>query len=200
MKTRSAKHLRSLCVLCWAILAPGLLSAAQTAPGLALQLYAGMSITGSVGTVYSVEYVTDLAQTNNASAWRCLEFLQLPASPYLWADKSAPATGKRFYRAVRFVAPGNLVHCSLGEAPSGGQELGLGQAESEVDPLIGWFSEPGVGGDLSPDLWEQGPADELGGALAPVDPAQLVVGSVSLRVVGIFAATVGFATDVVLLG
>jgi len=24
----------------------------------------------------------------------------LPASPYLWADKSAPATGKRFYRAV----------------------------------------------------------------------------------------------------
>ncbi len=38
-------------------------------------------------------YVTDLAQTNNASAWRCLEFLQLPASPYLWADESAPATG-----------------------------------------------------------------------------------------------------------
>jgi hypothetical protein len=46
-----------------------------------------------------VEYVTDLTQTNNASAWRCLEFLQLPASPYLWADKSGPATGKRFYRA-----------------------------------------------------------------------------------------------------
>jgi hypothetical protein len=62
-------------------------------------MYAGLSITGTVGTVYSVEYVTDLTQTNNASAWRCLEFLQLPASPYLWADKSGPATGKRFYRA-----------------------------------------------------------------------------------------------------
>jgi formylglycine-generating enzyme required for sulfatase activity len=56
--------------------------------------------------VYSLEYVTDLAQTNN---WRCLEFLQPPASPYLWTDKSAPATGQRFYRAVVFAAPTNLV-------------------------------------------------------------------------------------------
>ena len=59
-----------------------------------------------MGTVYSVEYVTDLAQTNS---WRCLEYLQPPASPYLWTDKSAPATGQRFYRAVVFAAPTNLV-------------------------------------------------------------------------------------------
>jgi formylglycine-generating enzyme required for sulfatase activity len=78
---------------------------AQT-PGLNLQLYAGLSINGAVGTIYSVDYVTDLAQTNS---WRCLEFLQPPASPYLWADKSAPATGQRFYRAVAFAAPTNLV-------------------------------------------------------------------------------------------
>jgi len=82
---------------------------AQTTPELAIQLYAGLSITGAVGTVYSVEYVTDLAQTNTASAWRSLELLQLPASPYLWADKSAPATGKRFYRAVAMEAPTNMV-------------------------------------------------------------------------------------------
>jgi len=68
---------------------------AQTPAELDIQLYAGLTITGAVGTVYSVEYVTDLAQTNNASAWRSLEFLQLPANPYLWADKSAPATGRR---------------------------------------------------------------------------------------------------------
>jgi formylglycine-generating enzyme required for sulfatase activity len=82
---------------------------AQTPAGIDLQLYAGLSITGAVGTIYSVECVTDLAQTNTLSAWRCLEFLQLPASPYLWADKSAPATGKRFYRAVEFPAPTNTV-------------------------------------------------------------------------------------------
>jgi hypothetical protein len=56
-------------------------SSAQSSADLDIRLYAGLTITGSVGSVYSVEYVTDLAQTNNASAWRCLECLQLPASP-----------------------------------------------------------------------------------------------------------------------
>jgi len=44
---------------------------------LDLQLYAGLTLTDAVGTVYSIEYVTDLAQTNNVSAWRGLEFLHL---------------------------------------------------------------------------------------------------------------------------
>ena len=106
MKKPSSKHLRSLAVLCWAIWALGPQASAQTLPVLNRQLYAGLSITGAVGSVYSVEYVTDLARTNS---WRCLEFLQLPASPYLWADKSVPATGRRFYRAVAAVAPTNMV-------------------------------------------------------------------------------------------
>ena len=38
----------------------------------------------------------DLDQANTPSAWRCLEYLQLPASPYLWADKSRPVTGLLF--------------------------------------------------------------------------------------------------------
>lgn len=62
-----------------------------------------------MGTVYSVEYSTDLALSKNPTAWRCLEYLQLPASPSLWADKSPPATGKRFYRAVVMTAPTNMV-------------------------------------------------------------------------------------------
>src|SRR5882672_2494151 len=84
-------------------------ASAQTLVGLDIQLYAGLTITGAVSSVYQIQYVTDLAQTNNASAWRCLEFLQLPASPYLWADKSAPATAQRFYRASVFAAPTNMV-------------------------------------------------------------------------------------------
>jgi len=97
MKTRSSKLVRFLSLLCLALWVAAPRTSAQTPPVLNAQIYAGLTITGTVATVYSVEYVTDLAQTN---AWRCLEFLQLPASPYLWADKSAPATGKRFYRAV----------------------------------------------------------------------------------------------------
>jgi hypothetical protein len=41
----------------------GLQVVAQTPPVLNLQLYAGLSITGAVGAVYSIEYVTDLTQT-----------------------------------------------------------------------------------------------------------------------------------------
>jgi hypothetical protein len=126
MKTNSSKHVPFLSLLCCAIWAVGPRASAQTPAGLDLQLYAGLTITGAVGTVYSVEYVTDLAQTNNASAWRCLEFVQLPASPYLWADKSAPATGKRFYRAVEFAAPTNLVFIPPGTSR-------MGSPTNEVD-------------------------------------------------------------------
>jgi len=78
--------------------------------------------------VYSVEYVTDLAQTNTPSAWRCLEYLQLPASPYLWADKSTPVTGKRFYRAVTMEAPTNMVFIPPGTCR-------MGSPTNEVDRL-----------------------------------------------------------------
>ena len=128
MKTRSSKHVRFLSVLglglaVWAV-APR--AAAQTAAGLDVQLYAGLTITGAVGTVYQMQYVTDLAQTNTPSAWRCLEFLQLPANPYLWADKSAPSIGKRFYRAVVFAAPTNLVFIPPGT-------FRMGSPTNEVD-------------------------------------------------------------------
>src|ERR1700674_4350146 len=93
-----------LWVMALLLLAPSRASA-QTPPGLNLQLYAGLSITGAVGTVYSVEYVTDLGQTNS---WRCLTFLQLPATNYLWFDPTAPATGQRFFRATQFNASSNL--------------------------------------------------------------------------------------------
>ena len=38
-------------------------TSAQTPAGIDLQLYAELTITGAIGTVYSVEYVTDLAQS-----------------------------------------------------------------------------------------------------------------------------------------
>jgi formylglycine-generating enzyme required for sulfatase activity len=100
-------------------------------PVLDVHLYAGLSITGAVGAVYSIEYVTDLAQSNTASAWRCLEFLQLPASPYLWADKSAPATGTRFYRAVVFAAPTNLVFIPPGTFRMGSPTNEVGRDTNE---------------------------------------------------------------------
>ena len=82
---------------------------AQTEVGLSLQTYAGLSITGAVGKVYTVQYNTDLAQ---ADGWRGAGVVQLASSPYLWFDGSAPATGRRFYRAV--AGPTNLVWLPAG--------------------------------------------------------------------------------------
>jgi len=81
--------------------------------------------------VYSIEYVTDLAQTNTPSAWRCLEFLRLPTSPYLWADKSAPVAGKRFYRAVVMEAPTNMVFIPPGTFRMGSPTNEVGRYDNE---------------------------------------------------------------------
>ncbi len=126
MKTSSSKLVWRPSILFLTLWALAPRAIAQTPPTLGLQWYAGLTITGAVGTVYSIEYVTDLAQTNTPSAWRCLEFLQLPASPYLWADKSAPAIGRRFYRAVVSTAPTNMVFIPPGT-------FRMGSPMNEVD-------------------------------------------------------------------
>ena len=128
VKAGFSAFLRSLSVLCLAVWAVAPRAVAQTAAGLGIQLYAGLSITGAVGTVYQIQYVTDLAETNNASAWRCLEFLQLPASSYLWTDKSAPATARRFYRAVQAGVPTNMAFIPPGT-------FRMGSPTNEVDRL-----------------------------------------------------------------
>jgi formylglycine-generating enzyme required for sulfatase activity len=81
----------------------------QSPAGIDLRLYAGLTLTGSVGTVYEIQSATELPQTVDAKRWSCLEFLQLPTSPYLWTDKSGAATGTRFYQAVVFAPPTNMV-------------------------------------------------------------------------------------------
>ena len=98
---------------------------AQAASELEIQTYAGLTVVGEVGKLYSIEYVTDLTDPTE-SDWRCLEYLQLPVSPYLWADKSRPATGKRFYRAVAMAAPPNMVFIPPGT-------FRMGSPPDEVD-------------------------------------------------------------------
>jgi formylglycine-generating enzyme required for sulfatase activity len=117
---------------------------AQTAAQLDVQTYAGLKITGTTGVVYSIEYITDLAQTNDPTAWRCLEFLQLPASPYLWADKSATATSKRFYRAKEFPPPTNMVFIPPGT-------FRMGSPTNELDH---WINEgPQTDVTISRGFW-----------------------------------------------
>jgi formylglycine-generating enzyme required for sulfatase activity len=90
------------------------------------QLYAGLSITGAVGT-----FIRSGVWTLQTNSWRCLEFLQLPASPYLWADKSAPATGQRFYRAMQTGAPTNMVFIPPGTFRMGSPTNEMGRYDWE---------------------------------------------------------------------
>jgi len=108
MKTRFSKHIRLLNILFLAACATLPEGSARTQE-LDIHTYAGLTIIGEIGKVYSIEYTSDLTMTNAASAWICLEFLQLPASPYLWVDKSALAATNRFYRALVMEAPTNMV-------------------------------------------------------------------------------------------
>jgi len=67
MKTVSVNFLRFLSLLCLAVWAA---EPRAVTTELDIHLYPGLTIKGAVGTVYSIEYVTDLTQTNDPSAWR----------------------------------------------------------------------------------------------------------------------------------
>src|SRR6266496_2206866 len=58
MKTRVSKSVRFLSILGLALWAATPEAVAQTSAQLAIQTCAGLTITGAVGSVYSIEYVT----------------------------------------------------------------------------------------------------------------------------------------------
>lgn len=81
-------------------------SPAQTPPALDLHLFAGVNVKGTVGSVYVIQYKTNLAQTDS---WTSLAFLQLPVTNFLFVDTSVPVHGNRFYRAMLQAPPSNMV-------------------------------------------------------------------------------------------
>jgi hypothetical protein len=66
-------------------------------PNLSIDFYAGITLTGTVGPTNSIQYVTNLGDTN----WITLTNLVLPQSPYLFFDVTSPHTQRRFYRDVQ---------------------------------------------------------------------------------------------------
>jgi hypothetical protein len=62
---------------------------------LNIAAYAGITIIGTVGRTYVVQYATDIGSTN----WLSLTNVILPYSPYLFFDTSGPMSSRRFYRA-----------------------------------------------------------------------------------------------------
>jgi len=63
-----------------------------------LQFYAGMTLAGTVGQRFRVDYaeVVSSGPTN----WQVLNTFTLPSSPFLVIDPNSPGHAQRFYRAV----------------------------------------------------------------------------------------------------
>ena len=116
MKTRSSKLVRFLSILLLPVCAVAPRASAQPRPSLGLQVAAGrptLSLTGTVGSVYSIQYATGLSPTN---LWVDRTLLQAQGGGNVWTDPSAPTPGQRFYRAVSVAAPAdtNLVFIQPG--------------------------------------------------------------------------------------
>jgi len=99
----------------------------QTPPGLSIQTYAGLTITGATGVVYAIESTFDPSQSNG---WACVAFVRPPSTNYLWVDSTGPATSNRFYRALA-VAPTNLVFADAGRFTIGSPSTEVGHQPME---------------------------------------------------------------------
>src|SRR6266704_2181716 len=103
-------------------------SLAQTPPSLGLRRFAGVNLTGTVGSVYVVQTSLDLSQTNG---WTSLAFLQLPTTNYLFVDTTAPVAGNRFYRALVQSPPTNMVFIPPNTFQLGSPTNEIGRAADE---------------------------------------------------------------------
>jgi hypothetical protein len=65
-------------------------------PGLDIHTYAGLNLSGSIGTTYEIQYSSNLATSN----WQHLADITLTNSPYFYLDTNSASASMRFYRAL----------------------------------------------------------------------------------------------------
>jgi formylglycine-generating enzyme required for sulfatase activity len=116
MNTRFSELVRLISPLCLGLWALAPRAACQTRPSLGLQFSGGqptLSLSGEMGTVYSIRYATGLSATN---VWVDRTLFQAQGATNLWTDPSAFTAGQRFYRALSVPAPAdtNLVFIQPG--------------------------------------------------------------------------------------
>ncbi len=73
------------------------LSPAATLTVIGIGAYAGVTINGTVGAQYRIDYSTP----TNPAVWTTLTTLSLPSSPYVYIDLASSAINARNYRVVK---------------------------------------------------------------------------------------------------
>ncbi len=119
----------------WAVAPP---VSAQTRPNLGLELSSGqptLSLKGTVGGVYSIQYASDLSSTN---VWVARTLLQITGVSDVWIDPSQPAPAQRFYRAVSVPTPAdtNLVFIQPGTFTMGSPTNEAERSSDEVQHTV----------------------------------------------------------------
>lgn len=71
-------------------------NSSPSASSLGLSTYAGITINGTAGGVYQIQYTTNLNY-----GWQTLTNFMLPYSPYLFFDTSKTVKGQRYYQVVQ---------------------------------------------------------------------------------------------------
>ena len=138
MKTGRSKLVLFFCLLVFGLWAGAPNAFAQTSPSLGLEFSASrptLSLTGAVGTVYSIQYATGLSATNQ---WVDRTLLQAQGAGTVWTDPSAPRPGQRFYRAVSVPAPAdtNLVFIQPGTFTMGSPTNEAGRDSAELQHMV----------------------------------------------------------------
>src|SRR5213592_266570 len=138
MKIRCSKLVRFLSVLWLIVWAVAPRAAAQPRPSLALRFSAGqptLSLTGEVGTIYSIQYASGLSPTN---LWQDRTLLQAQAAGNLWTDPSVTTQRQRFYLAVSVAAPAdtNLVFIQPGTFTMGSPTNEAGRDSAELQHMV----------------------------------------------------------------
>ena len=113
-------------------------TSAQSRPSLGLGFSAGqptLSLTGTVGTVYSIQYAADLSFTD---PWVDRTLVQAEVAGTVWTDPSAPTPSQRFYRAVSVPAPTdpNLVFIQPGTFTMGSPTSEAERYSDEVQHTV----------------------------------------------------------------
>ena len=66
-------------------------------PPMSINMYAGLTLYGKVGSTYEIDYCSNLAASN----WTALTTVVLSNNPYLYIDTNSTYFSHRFYRAVQ---------------------------------------------------------------------------------------------------
>jgi formylglycine-generating enzyme required for sulfatase activity len=100
------------CIVFWISLSFVAGAAAQVPASLGMRLYPGLSITGEVGSVYTIQYATALS---NVPSWHGLSIVQLTNAVHLFVDTTVSAREERFYRTLagpqdmKWIPPGSFM-------------------------------------------------------------------------------------------